>query len=75
MPRTVMQKYSLPSNLPDWVSELPMEPAPDLRVIIVHCALTGVEILDQENEGEEVGWAQGAGIVAAERMYSCQHPG
>lgn len=53
--------------------ELPGELAQDLKVVILRCALAGVAILDQENEGEEVCWAQGAGTVAADRAGSSQH--
>lgn len=45
----------------------------DLRVVILRRALTGVEVLNQKNEGEEVGWPQGAGTGAAETTGSCQH--
>ena len=76
MPRTVMQKHSLPrwpaQHSPDWVLELPGELAQDLRVVILRCALAGVSILDEEDEGQEVGRAQGAGTMAAERAGSCQ---
>ena len=37
---------------------------------VLCCALAGVEVLSQEDEPEEVGWAQGAGTVAAERTGS-----
>lgn len=48
------------------------EAARDLSVVtvVLHCALTGVEVLDQQDEGQQVSWAQGAGTVAAERTDS-----
>ena len=42
----------------------------DLGVAVLCRALAGVEILHQEDEGQEVGWAQGAGTVAMERTGS-----
>ena len=51
-------------------------PERDLGVAVLCRALAGVEILHQEDEGQEVGWAQGAGVVAVERTGSrlaCLH--
>ena len=45
-------------------------PKRDLGVTVLSRALAGIEILHQEDEGQEVGWAQGAGAVAVERTGS-----
>lgn len=45
-----------------------------ISAVVLRRALAGADVPDQQDEGEEVGRAQGAGAVAAERTGSWWAP-